>query len=340
MTSCERRWIHFRRRVLVLVAFVRIRLRQARPSTSRVGQRGHFITANATNEYNDLFWALRGAGSAGVGGVVTQLQVALFPTQDEQVYGMGKLPSVDQAAEYLCSAGERGLPGNAGITLFLFPKKFFGEEFVAIYSWYDTGMERLKAGYAFLNETFHQVLPAETARGFTLEIKSGTEQSKGGIMEGRLWRVWNGFLMPERSTQKLWTELLTLLKDIRDQGEEYVTVEISLWGGAISDVEPGETAFFWRRGLFNICVNLGIPSNVQNAKAVFDEKSAFLERAWSKVEKYLEGLYYNYPLHSRAGSSRAYFGNNLRRLKQIKNKYDPEMYFITPKVFGLRVWHA
>ena len=292
---------------------------------------GTIITANATNEHSGLFWALRGAGSAGVGGVVTRLQVELFPTQDAQVYGMGKIPTVEQAAHYLSAIGKLKLPGQAGLTLFLFPKKFFGEDFISLYNWYDNGMDQLEEGLSFLNETFHQVLGTETARNFTLEIKSGTDHSKGGIMEGRLWQVWNGFLMPGRSTPKIWKKLLRLLKDIRDQGEEYVTVEILLWGGAISEKQPDETAFYWRRGLFNICVNLGVPAHVENAEAIFERKRAFLDQAWSKVERFLDGAYYNYPVQGRAGTPQGYFGKNRHRLKRIKKTYDPDNVFHHPQ---------
>lgn len=278
----------------------------------------------------------RGAGSAGIGGVVTKFQVELFPTQDQQVYGTGKIGTIEEAAHYLTTLGTLGralLPGNAGIASFLFPTKFFGEEWFSIYSWYDNGMKQLKSGMTLLNEMFHQVLRPETARSFSMEIKSGTEYTeKNGIMAGRFWQVWNGFLMPEQCTVEVWTELLTLLKGIRDQGEGFVTIEILLFGGAISDIPPNATAYFWRQGLYNICVNLGVPRQVENAEEVFQRQRTHLEKTWvTKAKSFLEGAYYNYPMQGKAVGPSASFGGNLESLRQVKRGYDPHFVFKHPQ---------
>ncbi|CAB9505767.1 Cannabidiolic acid synthase-like [Seminavis robusta] len=296
---------------------------------------GTIVTANATNSHCDLFWALRGAGSAGpIGGVVTSFQIRLFPTQDEQVYGMGKIPSVEEAAHYLTNIGTRtNLPGNAGITLFLFPKQFYGDEWLSVYNWYDNGIPQLQTGMTLLNATFRDaLLHPDTARGFGMEIQSGTEHSKMGLMEGRLWQVWNGFLMPEQCNTQTWTKLLTIMREMRDACEGYVTIEVLLWGGAISDVSPSETAFFWRRGIYNICVNLGVPAHVENAEIIFERHRAYLSRAWPKVNKYLQGAYYNYPVQGRKeGNSDVYFGGNVAKLRKIKKQYDPDNVFYHPQ---------
>lgn len=292
---------------------------------------GSNVVANATNEHKDLFWALRGAGSAGVGGVVTSFQVDLFDTQDEQVYGMGLISTVQETAQFMSKMSDITLPGNAGMSLFLFPDKYFGPDFVALYNWYDTGIDNLKAGMKSLNSTFHQMLSEQTANCFGLEMKSATEHSKSGLMDGRLWRVWNGFLMPEQCRPSKIAKLLTLLKEIRNRGEGCVTVEILLWGGAIANIDPKDTAFPWRRGLFNICVNLGVPTHVSDAEELFERQQAIINKAWRKVDKYLKGCYYNYP--ERDANLGSYFGGNVRRLRQIKKRYDSENIFGHPQSF-------
>jgi len=303
------------------------RLKQARVVLAD----GSTVIANSTNEHRDLFWALRGAGSAGVGGVVTAFQVDVFDTQDEQVYGLGLISTIEETARFMSNMKDERLSKNVGMSLFLFPEKYYGPDFVCPYNWYDTGIDNLRAGMETLNSTFHRMLSKETANRFGLEMKSATEYSRNGLMDGRLWRVWNGFLMPEQCTPSTIKKLLYLLKEMRDLGDEYVTVEILLWGGAISEINPEDTAFYWRRGLFNVCVNLGVPTHVAGSKEIFDRQEIVLNKAWRKLEKYLKGCYYNYP--ERDASLKDYFGGNVGRLRRIKKRYDPDNVFSHPQSF-------
>mmetsp|Transcript_12190 Transcript_12190/g.26397 ORF Transcript_12190/g.26397 Transcript_12190/m.26397 type:complete len:518 (+) Transcript_12190:230-1783(+) len=303
------------------------RLRQARVVLAD----GTTVIANSTNEHKDLFWALRGAGSAGVGGVVTAFQVDTFETQDQQVYGLGLIETVDETARFMSKMNDATLPGNVGMSLFLFPKKYFGPDFVSLYNWYDTGIDNLHAGMETLNSTFHQMLSEVTANRFGLEMKSATEQSKNGLMDGRLWQVWNGFLMPEKCTPAIIAKLLSLLKEMRDLGDEYVTVEILLWGGAISKVDSKNSAFYWRRGRFNVCVNLGVPAHIVGSKEIFERQRAILNKAWRRAERYMEGCYFNYPM--REASLEDYFGRNVGRLRRVKKIYDPDNVFSHPQSF-------
>lgn len=90
---------------------------------------GSMIVASATNEHKDLFWALCGAGSAGVGGVVTAFEVELFNTQDEQVYGLGKIATVDETARFMSKMNDDTLPGNAGCRCSSFRKSILDQTF-------------------------------------------------------------------------------------------------------------------------------------------------------------------------------------------------------------------
>lgn len=184
-----------------------------------------------------------------------------------------------------------------------------------------------------LNSTFHEMLSDETAKRFGMEMKSATEHSKSGLMAGRLWRVRNGFLMPDKCNNPYTiAKLLSLLQEMRDLGEGYVTIEILLWGGAIAKIDPKDTAFYWRRSRFNFCVNLGVPPNVPNANEIFDRQQVMIKKAWRKDEKkYLKGCYYNYP--ERDASLEDYFGGNVRRLRSVKKWYDPDNIFGHPQSF-------
>jgi hypothetical protein len=86
--------------------------------------------------------------------------------------------------------------------------------------------------------------------------------------------------------------------------------------GAVSDVGPGDTAFPWRRQA--ACVQwyaeTPSPANVDSA----DE---WLASAHNAVQANSVGGYVNYV--ERDTPAARYFGDNLARLKAVRQTYDP-----------------
>ena len=68
-----------------------------------------------------------------------------------------------------------------------------------------------------------------------------------------------------------------------------------------------------------------------NHKEVFERESASVNRWWPAVQQFLTGSYLNYPtLSLKNDYPKAFWGDNLPRLMQLKRKYDPDNVFAYP----------
>lgn len=99
-------------------------------------------------------------------------------------------------------------------------------------------------------------------------------------------------------------------------------------GGAISDIDPEATAYFWRAGEY-----------VATAKIYwYDGSDTSACMAWAQRVKEqlgpfaLEGkaTYVNYIENPFAGWQQAYYGRNYERLREVKSQFDPGNVFGFP----------
>ncbi len=103
----------------------------------------------------------------------------------------------------------------------------------------------------------------------------------------------------------------------RSQAEGSATAVVESLSGAVSDVDPGGTAFPWRSQA--ACVQW---YTEPPAPAAVDAANDWLTRAHQAVHAHSAGSYVNY-LESGVPAGR-YFGDNLARLSAIRQKYDPD----------------
>jgi FAD/FMN-containing dehydrogenase len=94
-------------------------------------------------------------------------------------------------------------------------------------------------------------------------------------------------------------------------------------GGAINRVGATATAFVHRDGLFTIQYsaswNEGAPTSVVAANRTW------LQQAWGSMRPYVSGqAYQNYIDPALQGWAKAYYGENLQRLEEVKARYDPD----------------
>jgi FAD/FMN-containing dehydrogenase len=99
-----------------------------------------------------------------------------------------------------------------------------------------------------------------------------------------------------------------------------------LWGGAINRVASGDTAFTERSASWMVSVDGNWTDPAENGDNI-----AWVRQAWSEVEKFGMGsTYLNFTgiadERTDVGVDSA-FGKNLRRLAEIKSKYDPDNFF-------------
>lgn len=86
--------------------------------------------------------------------------------------------------------------------------------------------------------------------------------------------------------------------------------QIRCVGGAVSDVDPMETAYGWRDANFSI--------------AALGTARSGLDTWWGRLVPHLDGMYLNFETDTDADAlARAFPPDHLDRLRQLKRRYDP-----------------
>jgi FAD/FMN-containing dehydrogenase len=120
------------------------------------------------------------------------------------------------------------------------------------------------------------------------------------------------------------------IKIIRSFLEESTGTESSFLflncGGAISNISPEATAFFWRSPKFYLEWNT---TWTQDSEA--SRNLALVARTHQQLNPFVEGAYVNSPDQNIINFGPAYYGTNFDRLQRIKAKYDPENVFHFPQ---------
>jgi FAD/FMN-containing dehydrogenase len=179
-----------------------------------------------------------------------------------------------------------------------------------------------------------QPFPSKVAETFTYEIASWYSLSKNVVPnhEGMMVRVYNGFLCAEENKLDNWQEIIAVLWEACS-GSEHCLAAFEFRGGAVTDVPPDQTAFFWREGIFNIRLVLMVPASATDSRRIFEAGIRNFDHHWKRIEKYLTGTYTNYAEASlgRDEYAKVTWGDNLDRLVEIKQRYDPDNVFHHPQ---------
>ncbi|MDN4527383.1 FAD-dependent oxidoreductase [Fictibacillus fluitans] len=112
----------------------------------------------------------------------------------------------------------------------------------------------------------------------------------------------------------------------RAEGSIFTGLTVYALGGKVSDVNPFETAFFYRQadyilGIQTIWEDPGFePENLQ-----------WMKKRFPYVKSITKGSFVNFPYSPLRHYEKAYFGWNAPRLKKINKKYDPYNVFSFPQ---------
>ncbi|MBS6502046.1 MAG: FAD-binding oxidoreductase [Clostridium sp.] len=115
--------------------------------------------------------------------------------------------------------------------------------------------------------------------------------------------------------------------DAPAEGAVYTAISFYGAGGAIADVDKLDTAYYYRDAKF-----------IMGIQSVWEEnKYADINREWVKsnfrsIEILTEGSFVNFPLDELDNYEKEYYGQNIKRLKEIKKQYDPYNVFNYPQV--------
>jgi FAD/FMN-containing dehydrogenase len=283
---------------------------------------GQFRKASAT-ENEDLFWAVRGAGSNF--GVVTSFEFQAHPVGPLVFVGAIFYPLEEAATilpawrDFMAAAPEE--LSSLAICWSIppappFPPELHGRPTVAVAAAYCGSVEEGERVVQPLRELAEPLVDASGPWPW-LGLQSGFDAIFG---KGEL-RYWKS-----RSVAELSDELIAEILEFAGRRPAPLT-DIVIWhhGGAMTRVGATETAYDGRDAPFLVTAEANWTDPAQN-----DEAIAWAREVWDALDQYSTGnVYLNFPGlgEEQDDLARAGYGGNYERLAELKAKYDPENLF-------------
>jgi FAD/FMN-containing dehydrogenase len=267
----------------------------------------------STSEHEDLFWALRGGG--GNFGVVTAFEYSLHPVS--QVLGGMVIYPLDQAVEVLrfyrdfCPT----LPDDAEANAALLTTPD-GLQVAALLLGYNGSIEDgekvLAPARQFGKPLADMIAPMPySARQTMLDAPNA---------EHGLHRYWRS-AFTDRISDGLIDELVAAAGRFSSPLSALIFFYVH---GAATRVPVSRTAFSARRPQWDFDAIGQWVDGAQSATHI-----GWLRNIWSRVEPHLQGsVYINHVAADDLPEKvRASFGENYRRLRELKAKFDPTNFF-------------
>ena len=283
---------------------------------------GTLVVASET-ENKELFWAIRG-GTGGNFGVLLEIVYRLVPLRE--MWGFALEWPIDQGPEAL-AALQRGFMGSAGTTKVgyqvVFTTQDSGPAVVMIGMYHGTraaGMEAIadlraigspqllvdrESTYVDLNESLIGVLPGvpEAAGQTTYELKRA-----GYIARTLTLGDWKVILDYFEKTPNRWN-----------------IVGIEPYGGAIAK-PPSKNAFIHRDASMDFFIDSFFSDGWEANGA--DAAQAWIDGYMDTMQPYFNGqVYQNYPWRGLVDYEKAYWGDAVGKLRDVKLAADPDDFF-------------
>lgn len=295
---------------------------------------------------DDLFWALCGSGGGNF-AVAMEYELKVYPSKDMKLGAKIKLPH-SQLFDFLQMLGEQE-PKLAHKFIasvhemdFFFPNRSDlqheqmlqspnGTATITVHWMGDSDDDTTDQGMEYIQRNVLSLIPkaqrSKVLVTFYYFSWSGvTRQKEQSETWKAVWAAqsWNGFMLPQNNTRKVWE---SIYRDMATMFRycTFLVPNIELWGGAISKGAPNETAFSHREAVYNVGVQLCVPNATKNGGQVFQDQQALVSAIWPSIAWHLKGVYVNYPMPSLSKEEypRAYWGDNLERLGEVKETFDP-----------------
>jgi len=277
----------------------------------------------SAKENEDLFWAVRGAGSNF--GVVTSFEFQAYPVGPMVFVGAIFYPLTEAPAilagwrDFMTAAPEElsslaicwSLPPSEP-----FPPELHGTPVVAVAAAHCGPVEEGEKVVQPLRELAEPVVDASGPWPW-LGLQSGFDAifPKGEL---RYWK--------SRSVTELSDDVIGEIVALAGRRPTPMT-DIAIWhhGGAMSRVGETDTAYGGRDVEFLVTAEASWTDPAQN-----DEAIGWAREVWDAMEPYTTGaVYLNFPGlgEEKDDLARAGYGANYDRLTELKAKYDPDNLF-------------
>jgi FAD/FMN-containing dehydrogenase len=293
-------------------------------SAEVVGADGQVRVASADSN-PDLFWALRGGG--GNFGIVTSFTFRLHPLGPIVAFAGVFYPLADAVTilrkfrDFGDSAPDEVSALAIGVTMPAdphLPPEVHDQQCLVIGGLYagsaDEGMTALQP----LREFGTPLADISQPMPYT-----AVQSAFDGFFPRQHWQsYWKSAFVKELSD-----DAIDLIAEKAHERPSPLSMMVTfLWGGAINKVAAGDTAFTERSAAWMVSVDGNWPEPSEN-----DDNVAWVRDTWSAISQFGTGaVYLNFTGISGEGADvgvDSAHGKNLRRLSEIKAKYDPNNFF-------------
>jgi FAD/FMN-containing dehydrogenase len=285
----------------------------------------HGLVVTANEHVNpDLYWALRGAGGGNF-GVVTSLTMRLHQIPPAVAYATVVWPvaQAQQVLNTLLPYFATEAPDQLDAVFSMLPMQG-GERSIGTMAVYNGPPDKAPAfldrltGIGTPSISKSGTMPyAKLLLGIPNQAADIHDYYKSGFVTG---------VLPEDAVQTA-VEGFARARELAPTMMNMVAFELA--GGAINRVAPTATAFVHRRHT----LLMSIVATWSGAPGVPDPaEKRWADGLYSGMLPYFSGeVYQNYPDLELPDPGRAYYGENLERLRTIKRQFDPENVFRFPQ---------
>jgi FAD/FMN-containing dehydrogenase len=291
-------------------------------SVDLVSADGRFLTASET-ENADLFWGIRGGG--GNFGVVTSFEYRVHSVGPEVMFCFVLYPG-ERAKEVLnlCQQYVAEAPDEVSPLVMvgrvppveMFPERWHGEPMIAVAAMYAAEAEEGERVLSPLRELGGEIADLSARMPYTVAQSFFDEDYPDG------WR----YYWKSQNISGLNDEVIEhLVTHAQAAPSDHSTVDVWYQGGAMSRMEATESAF----GDRSAPVWIGVEANWEDTQD--DEANiAWVRECVADMRRFSGGgAYLNFAGFLEEGDQliREAFGENHKRLVDLKNKYDPTNLF-------------
>ena len=290
-------------------------------SFEMVDANGEVIHATKDNAHKDLFWASCGGG-AGNFGILTSLTLKVYQVKPVTWFNIGW--DWSQPIDKVIAAWQDLLKGNkkwfSHLDLWgkMYPSdKFKKQPVKAIGVYYGTPEEARKELAPLLSIGKPNDQTIESVE-WIKAIKLFEDSTSTFTTDKPEYKSTGAF-----EIKPLPQEAIKIIVDtLQNSTSPLLNVLFLCMGGAAQDKSPAETAFFYRKASFLATYSVQW-LNEEDDKKQISELDALRQR----LLPYTEGDYVGNPDRSLKDYLKAYYGDNVQKLRCVKKKYDPENVF-------------
>lgn len=291
-------------------------------SVDIVDANGKILHASKDNEYSDLFWATCGGGGGNF-GVVTQLEIKVFPANDVTWFNIGwdwnqPIEQVITAWQDFFAVEDRNWFSHLDVWAKPFPTDKLNKQPVKALGVFWGTPERARQLLAPLLKIGKPSVVTIEKVDWDKAIKSIEDSTAVFLTDKPEYKSTGAYAM-----RKLPPEAIQIVtKTLRESTSPLLNYLVFSMGGASAEVPPSATAYYYRKAKFFI--------NYSSQWLNKDEDQKYkteLANLRQRLLPYSEGDYIGNPDPDLKNYLQDYYGTNVARLEAIKKKYDPENVF-------------